>query len=141
MKLISPPKKIYIADSKVSKAGNSEFKTGKGVFAGENIKKGEVIEVAPILILEFTDFIDTKWNKLFEYYFWMDDYVALALGYGSLYNHSKEPNAGYKLDQKKETITFSALKDIKKDQEIVFNYKGSSSEKAPLWFERKKVVE
>ena len=126
--------KIYVSSSKIPNSG-------KGVFATENIRKGEVIEVAPILILEFTDFIDTKWNKLFEYYFWMDDYVALALGYGSLYNHSKEPNAGYKLDQKKETITFSALKDIKKDQEIVFNYKGSSSEKAPLWFERKKVVE
>lgn len=138
MSKIFPPTKLYISDSKVIDPKNPEFKSGKGVFAGENIKKGELIEVAPILVLNFEDFIDTKWNKLLEYYFWMDDYVALALGFGSLYNHSKDPNAGYNLDRKKENITFTAIKDIKKDSEILFNYKGSSSEKAPLWFEMEK---
>ena len=124
-----PPQKIYIDKSKIPDSG-------KGVFALENIKKGEIIEVAPILVLEFTDFIDTKWNLLFEYYFWMDDYVALALGYGSMYNHSKDANCKYELDREKQTITLTAIKDIKVNEEIFFNYKGSSSEKAPLWFER-----
>ena len=136
MSLIFPPKKVYLADSKVSKAGNGEFIPGIGVFAAENIKKGETIEVAPILILEFTDFIDTKWNLLFEYYFWMDDYVVLALGYGSLYNHSENPNIKYKISKEEKTITFTAIRDIKKDEEILFNYKGSSNPKTPLWFER-----
>ena len=133
-----PPKKVYIANSRVSKAGNSAFETGRGVFAAENIKKGEVIEVAPILILEFTDFIDTKWNLLFEYFFWMDDFVALSLGYGSLYNHSINPNIEYRISKKEKTISFTAVRDIKKDEEILFNYKGSSNPKTPLWFERKK---
>ena len=143
------PKKIHIIKSNIPNSG-------RGVFASVDIKKDEIIEIAPILILEFSDFItqrvsrsdamksraiiDTKWNKLFEYYFWMDDYVALALGYGSLYNHSKDPNCQYELNRKEETITFTAIKDIKKDEEILFNYKGSSSENAPLWFEHKKVV-
>lgn len=131
MSQIFPPEKIYLADSKIPKAG-------KGVFAAKSIKKGEIIEVAPILILEFTDFIDTKWNLLFEYYFWLDDFVVLALGYGSLYNHSKNPNAKYQISKEKKTITFTALTDIKKAKEIVFNYKGSSNPKTPLWFERKK---
>ena len=134
MSRLNSSNKLYISQSIIPNSG-------KGVFTAQNIKKGEIIEIAPILILEFTDFIDTKWNLLFEYYFWMDDYVVLALGYGSLYNHSKNPNAGYKLDRKEETITFTAIKDISKDEEILFNYKGSKSEKAPLWFERKKVVE
>ncbi len=69
----------------------------------------------------------------------MDDFVVLALGYGSLYNHSKNPNAKYQISKKEKTITFIATENITKDQEIYFNYKGSSSEKAPLWFERKKV--
>ncbi|OGE64418.1 hypothetical protein A3J13_00350 [Candidatus Daviesbacteria bacterium RIFCSPLOWO2_02_FULL_36_8] len=125
--------KIYVSSSKIPNSG-------KGVFATENIKKGEIIEVAPILILEFSDFIDTKWNKLFEYYFWMDDYVALSLGFGSLYNHAKDANAKYELNREIEIITFTALKNIKKDEEILFNYKGSTTAKAPLWFERKKVV-
>lgn len=110
----------------------------RGVFATEDIKKGEKLEVSPILILQFTDFIDTKWNLLFEYYFWLDECVVLALGYASMYNHRIPPNAKYKIDLKKRTITFSALKDIKKGEEIFFNYKGVSDSKHPLWFERNK---
>lgn len=131
-----PPRKIYIADSKIPNPKNEEFISGKGVFASENINKGEIIEVAPILILEFSDFIDTKWNLLFEYYFWLDDFVVLALGYGSLYNHSKNPNAEYKIKQKDKTITFSAIKNIQKNEEILINYSGTSGSKVPLWFER-----
>lgn len=130
MKLnFDPPKKIYLGKSKIPKSD-------RGVFAKENIKKGEVIEDAPILILEFSDLVDTKWNLLFEYYFWMDDFVVLALGYGSLYNHSKNPNSKYKINSKTKTITFKAIKNIKKDEEIYFNYNGLSNTKTPLWFER-----
>jgi SET domain-containing protein len=127
---IFPPKKIYLDNSTVEDGG-------LGVFALENIKKDEVIEIAPALILDFTDFVDTKWNLLFEYYFWMDDFVVMPLGYGGMYNHSKKPNAQYNVSKIDRTITFTALKNIKKGEEIFFNYKGSSSEKAPLWFERK----
>ena len=127
---VSPPKKIYLAKSKIPKSG-------RGVFATTDIKKGEIIEVAPILILAFTDFIDTKWNLLFEYYFWMDDFVVLALGYGSLYNHSTNPNCKYEINKDKKTITITATKNILKDEEIYFNYKGTLSPKTPLWFERK----
>lgn len=127
---IFPSQKIYISESKIPNSG-------KGVFASKLIKKGEIIEVAPILILEFSDFIDTKWNLLFEYYFWMDDFVVLALGYASLYNHSKEPNCKYELNKADQTITFTAVKDIKKDEEIYFNYKGILNPKTPLWFESK----
>ncbi len=129
MNNIEPPKKIYIAQSKIPDSG-------KGVFASEDIKKGEVIEVAPILILDFEDFVDTKWNLLFEYYFWLDDFVVLALGFGSMYNHSEDFNAEYLVNKEHQTITFIATKDIKKDEEIYFNYKGSYKTKTPLWFER-----
>lgn len=110
---------------------------GRGVFATEEIKAGEIIEVAPIIVLQFEDFVDTRWNLLFEYYFWMDDEVVLALGYGSMYNHAIEGNAEYKIDVENKSITFKATKSIKKAEEIFFNYKGSTTAKAPLWFERK----
>ena len=121
--------KVYVSNSHI-------LNSGKGVFASKNIKKREIIEVAPVLILEFTDLIETKWNLLFEYYFWMDDFVALALGYGSLYNHSKDPNCSYEISRVDKAITFTAIKDIKKDEEIYFNYKGASNPKTPLWFEK-----
>ena len=119
--------KIYIKDTN---------KIGRGVFASDNIKEGEIIEIAPILVLQFTDFVDTRWNLLFEYYFWLDDEVVLALGYGSLYNHSKDANAKYEINIKEKSITFTSTREIKKGEEIFFNYKGSSSSKAPLWFEK-----
>ncbi len=131
MKQIFPPKKIYLSQSKIPNSG-------RGVFASGNIKKGEVIEVAPILILEFADFIDTKWNLLFEYYFWMDDFVVLALGYGSLYNHSINPNCEYRISKHNKIITIMAIRDILKDEEIYFNYKGTVNPKTPLWFETHK---
>ena len=127
---LNTPSKIYLSESKMPKSG-------RGVFAKEDILRGEIIEIAPILILEFSDFVDTKWNLLFEYYFWLDDFVVLALGYGSIYNHSENPNCEYKIDKANKIMTFTALRDISKDEEILFNYSGSASKKAPLWFERK----
>ncbi len=129
MSSIYPPSKVYLNKSRIPLSG-------KGVFASCDIKEGEVIEIAPILMLEFTDLVETKWNLLFEYYFWLDDFVVLALGYGSLYNHSQDPNCKYEINRKKKTITFTAIKNIKKDEEIYFNYKGTSNPKTPLWFER-----
>ena len=138
MSSIYPSLSIYLSKSRIPDPKNNDFVSGKGVFASKDIKKGEIIEVAPILVLEFTDFINTRWNLLFEYYFWMDDYVALALGFASLYNHSKQPNCEYELNREAKTITFIAIKEIKKDSEIYFNYKGKTNPKTPLWFEREK---
>lgn len=114
----------------------SSLGKGRGVFATSLIKKGEIIEVAPIIILEFEELVGTLWNNLFNYYFWMDDYVVLALGFGSMYNHSDKNNAEYEINRKKETITFRAIKDIKKREEIFFNYQGKEKSNTPLWFER-----
>lgn len=116
-------------------------KGGLGVFATADIQKGEVVEVAPILVLQFEDFIDTRWNLLFDYYFWLDDYVVLALGYGSLYNHSDTANLKYQVNLKDHTITFTATINIKKGEELFFNYRGDTEQstlvtKTPLWFER-----
>lgn len=135
-KSIYPSSCIYLGKSKVLDPKNSDFVSGRGVFALRDIKSGEIIEVAPILVLEFTDFIDTRWNLLFEYYFWMDEYVALALGFASLYNHSTDANCQYKLNTEDKTIIFTAIKDIKKDEEILFNYKGATNPKTALWFEK-----
>jgi hypothetical protein len=64
--------------------------------------------------------------------------VALALGYGSLYNHSDNPNVIYKIKPKEMLIDFIAIKDIKKNSELTFNYYGKKRKvknRKPLWFE------
>lgn len=132
MKKVFPSNKVYSAKSKII---NSE----RGVFAKANIKKGEVIEICPVILAPTGDFSNLNKSILVEYFFYFGkkkDRMAIALGMGSLYNHSENPNARYKLNAKDATITFSAIKNIKKDSEISFNYKQSNPKsKNPLWFE------
>ena len=70
---------------------------GWGVFARRFIRQGEVIERVPMLVLTAEEFEDClAGTSLANYCFaWGRGMMALALGYGSLYNHSFRPNARY----------------------------------------------
>ena len=54
---------------------------------------------------------------------WGEGKVALALGFGSLYNHSYRPNARYN-DVGPQAKAFQALRDIAVGEEITVNYNG-----------------
>ena len=60
--------------------------------------------------------------------------MALALGYGSLYNHSFRPNARYD-DVGPQTKEFTAMRDIAPGEEITVNYNGEPTSRAAVWFE------
>ena len=60
MKPIKSLEKIRIAKSKISKAG-------RGVFATQKIKKGEVIENCPVLVLPKKDYPIVKQTILRNY--------------------------------------------------------------------------
>lgn len=106
-------------------------KKGRGVFAKTLIPKGTVFEKVPLLIVDL-ETIDE--SMLMDYvYDWGRDTVAVALGYGSLYNHSYKPNARYE-DQTNRTKHFIALRDIKPDEEVTINYNGNPKSKDKLDF-------
>lgn len=132
MKKYTTSSKIYIADSKIKKAG-------RGVFASKEIKKGEVIEICPIILLPKNDLSNLNGSMLMEYFFYLGkekNQIAIVLGFGSIYNHSIKPNSKYKIFIKEKIIKFTAIENIKKEIEITFNYKGYNSKiKNPLWFE------
>lgn len=120
--------KIKVKKSKVAK--------GLGVFATEDIKKGELIEKAPLLLMKMKEFEQIKKTKLYYYFFeYTNSHFAIALGYGGLYNHSYEPNARYYYNTDKELEIYS-IKNIKKGEEIVFNYNYYPDDKTPLedWY-------
>lgn len=131
MKKLLTSDKVYIGKSRI-------IKSERGVYAARNIKKDELIEKCPIIEVPRHDLASLNESILATYFFYFGEkkeQLLIALGFGSIYNHSYEPNAKYKVKQKEQTVDFIALRDIKKDEEIAFNYiQGDPTNKNPLWF-------
>ncbi len=66
---------------------------------------------------------------------WAEGGVALALGYGSLYNHSSNPNCVYWTIKGEGVIEFVALVDIQAGEELRVNYNGNPDDKTPRSFD------
>ena len=134
MKKLLTSDKVYVSKSGILNAD-------RGVYARRDIKKGEIIERCPIIEGPKNDTSNLKESVLVTYFFYFGknkEQVAIALGFGSMYNHSDKPNTTYKIKRKDKIIDFIALDDIKKNDEITFNYYNCSnpkSKKSPLWFE------
>ena len=113
---------------------------GRGVFAGKVFKKGEIIEICPVILLSKKDTKLIDKTKLYNYYFeWGKTKNAIVLGYGSIYNHSYKSNATFKKDTGNLCFNFVAVKNIQKGEEITTNYNGEASSK-PVWFDKKPYV-
>lgn len=120
---------------------------GRGVYTSVDIKAGDLIESAPVIILDVTEKKLIHKTILHDYYFlWDQDSsgeesdvenygCAIALGYGSLYNHSDEPNADFILDYDNNCIDFEAIHDIKAGEEIMIDYQDSDIGDFELWFD------
>lgn len=110
---------------------------GRGVFTLEDIPEDSLIEICPVIVLSEYDLKLVHQTDLHDYYFlWGEDQsqCAIALGYGSLYNHSYHPNARYLLDYDKHTIDIYTIKDIEAGEEIMVNYNGEPDDPSPVWF-------
>jgi uncharacterized protein len=132
MKIFPVSDKTYVKQSEIPDSG-------RGVYAKCDIKKGEIIEQAPIIEIPKHDTKDLNKSILVTYFFYFGKYKerqAIALGFGSLYNHTHKPNARYKIKPTENRIDFIALEDIKKDDEITIDYNyANPKDKTPLWFE------
>ncbi|GAA6016511.1 hypothetical protein JCM10207_002822 [Rhodosporidiobolus poonsookiae] len=116
---------------------------GRGVFATADIPAGEVVEVSPVLVLGEKEYKGTtagespddgklrgvEASQLRGYVFtWgRDGSMAVALGLGSLFNHSSTPNVSYSLDHAQYTISYRAAKPIQAGEELCIFYGHSVS--------------
>jgi len=132
MKKLFASDKVYISQSKI-------FNAGRGVYARRDIKKDEIIEKCPVIEVPEHDMANLRESFLVTYFFYFGknkERLAVALGFGSIYNHTHKPNAKYEIKPAKNSIDFIALNDIKKDDEITVNYNpGIPKNKSSLWFE------
>lgn len=116
---ILPPTKIKIIDIQGK---------GRGVIATDDIKRDEIIEYCPIIFIseKETSFFE-KEKTILKFYYLFQYAIhrrCLMLGYGSLYNHSKNPNADvdYNTKESENYLLFQAIKDIKAGEEILIDY-------------------
>lgn len=116
-------------------------KKGRGVFCTENIPADTLIEICPVIVCPPKDRKLIDESYLYNYYFlWEDDHesTAIALGYGSLYNHSYQPNARYETYYEEQIIRFISIKEIPAHTEITVNYNYESDDQTPVWFDKEK---
>lgn len=106
---------------------------GRGVFTERDFKKGEIVEVAPVIPVSKRNVNDNgeapdgyllDWDGNYE-----DEEHCMPLGYIMLYNHSSTPNIMLDQDFDAYTMTAIALRDIKKGEELFWNYN------CEIWFE------
>jgi SET domain-containing protein len=110
---------------------------GRGVFCMQDINAGDTIEVCQLIILPSAELPIIHKTKLHDYYFlWGQNHetCAIALGFGSLYNHDDDSNADFIMDLENDTIDIVALKDIAAGVEITINYHGEQGNPKKLWF-------
>jgi hypothetical protein len=116
----------------------------RGVFASIGIPAGTELERAPVILIPkhqvFGDSPQAARSALISWYVfsWKGmtkrRYTALALGCGSLYNHSYEPNARYQ-PEAPDILSFHALRHIAAGEEITINYNGDPADQTPVGFE------
>jgi SET domain-containing protein len=98
--------------------------SGFGVFAISDIKSGELIEECHHIPLS---------QKFYEIDKFLQTYVfswpkgngrmaTVALGYGGMYNHSRDANVDWVTDEKRNLFIFKAIRDIKCGDELFINY-------------------
>lgn len=114
---------------------------GLGVFASRGISAAEVVEVAPVICIRLDYDVLTPllrqrvfhWGRLAGH----DKVHALALGYGSMYNHANPANMQFAACQEGAAISFVAVRDIQAGEELTINYNnvgGSHESEEDSWF-------
>ena len=106
------------------------------MYCTEDIQADSVIEICPIIVIPADQAREIiRSHVLYEYYFeWRKETIAIALGYGSLYNHSPEPNATFDADYENQYIIIKSLKMIPAGEEVLVDYHAGSPGEA-VWFE------
>jgi len=114
---------------------------GKGALAKKDIKKNTIIDVANVILIPNKDYKKIKKTVLNDYcYIWQDPRHkpefenAITLSISQFINHSFEPNIKYLYDYEKKAIEFSAIRAIKKGEELTVNYNGLVNDKSSVWF-------
>ncbi|MFX1392219.1 MAG: SET domain-containing protein-lysine N-methyltransferase [Promethearchaeota archaeon] len=117
-------------------------KKDRGLVSKDFIKKGTILENAPVILLSNKDHNLIKDTILNNYIFEWDkpddesEYKnAIVMSPCEFLNHSYDPNISYEKNFKERTIKFIAIKDIQPGEELTINYNGKLNDLNPVWFD------
>ena len=102
-----------------------EAATGRGLYANYDLRAGMVIASEELLVLSMLDSTLVNITNLQYYTFKFAPLQdCLVLGEGELYNHSRDPNVGYKLCEHddRKVMTFFTLKEVKTGEQLFIDY-------------------
>jgi SET domain-containing protein len=109
---------------------------GTGVFARRTFGPGDLIESCPVIVCPAGEESLLEQTSLRGLYFhWGDHAVAVALGYGSLYNHAWSANARYETDVDEGVVRFVCVRPVDAGDEVTINYTGDPDGAGELWFD------
>ncbi len=85
-----------------------------GLFCTQQIPRGALIHQAPCLIFPRQSYEDHARHTVLEHYLYncKNGDRLLALGYGSIFNHHRQPNVDYRIDKDKLEIKYYAARDV-----------------------------
>ena len=111
---------------------------GRGVFTSESLRKGTIVEVAPVIVMEQSDRVLLDQTLLHDYIFeWNKNQCCMALGYVPMYNHSYMANCEYAMQYDQQQIVITTVRAINKGEELFINYNGDWNNSKKVWFETK----
>lgn len=90
------------------------------IYASNKFNTGDIIESCPIIKDESSQINN---GVIGDYLFkGTENKSIVGLGYCSLYNHSDDNNATWKINEQDNKMDIIAIKDIKDGEEIFLNY-------------------
>ncbi|KAI0771165.1 hypothetical protein BD413DRAFT_551498 [Trametes elegans] len=97
---------------------------GRGIYASREIPAQTLIEVSPVLLFSANEYEAHGRHTVLDHYtfIWRDGRMALALGLGSLFNHSQRPNVSYTIDVATESIRYVTTRRVMPDEELCIFY-------------------
>lgn len=102
---------------------------GRGVVTTVVIPARTVIDISPILLFPSEEYsTHGQYTQLDHYTYRWKGGMALALGLGSMFNHSSTPNVGFQRDIDNGLIRYSTLREIQVGEELCISYGPN------LWF-------
>lgn len=133
------PPEVYIKHTGTPK--------GRGVFAGRAFKQDEVVEACPVV--PFEPLPDRRLPQDIKriVFGWANLLglnrlrPAIALGYGSMYNHANPASLRCQADAETLVLRFIAVRDIAADEELTINYNTVANpvSNGDAWFEKNGV--